>query len=416
MRVLGTLSSEKLNLSKTYDVVIVGAGIVGLSTARELATSYPQLQVLVLEKEQDIASHQTGHNSGVIHSGIYYRPGSLKAQFCVQGAAEMVRFCQQHNVPHEVCGKVIVAIDAEQRPALEELHRRAISNGVANVRMIGPQQLREIEPHSSGIAALQVPGTGIAQFRRVAEKYAEIATVGGCEIVVGAKVLAIKSSQREFVLQTTVGDYRARWLINCAGLYSDKIAQMAGARLSIRIMPFRGEYYHLKRERSSLVRTLIYPVPDPRFPFLGVHFTKKTTGEVEAGPNAVLALSREGYRKSDFQVIDAAEQMFFGGFWKMAGRYWKTGLAEMYRSFSKAAFVKALQALVPEIEEKDLGEQSCGVRAQALDAKGNLLDDFHFVSAERALHVCNVPSPAATASLPIARHIASVAAREFQWL
>lgn len=403
-------------MSKIYDVVIVGAGIVGLSTARELATSYPQLQVLVLEKEQDIASHQTGHNSGVIHSGIYYRPGSLKAQFCVQGAAEMVRFCQQHNVPHEVCGKVIVAIDAEQRPALEELHRRAISNGVANVRMIGPQQLREIEPHSSGIAALQVPGTGIAQFRRVAEKYAEIATVGGCEIVVGARVLAIKSTQREFVLQTTVGDYRARWLINCAGLYSDKIAQMAGARLSIRIMPFRGEYYHLKRERSSLVRTLIYPVPDPRFPFLGVHFTKKTTGEVEAGPNAVLALSREGYRKSDFQLIDAAEQMFFSGFWKMAGRYWKIGLAEMYRSFSKAAFVKALQALVPEIEEKDLGEQSCGVRAQALDAKGNLLDDFHFVSAERALHVCNVPSPAATASLPIARHIASVAAREFQWV
>ena len=328
----------------------------------------------------------------------------------------MVRFCQEHNVPHQICGKVIVATHEQQRPALQELHRRAIANGVSGVRVLGTEQLREIEPHAAGVAALLVPGTGIAQFRRVAEKYAELAEGRGTEIATGGEVLGIRSAENEFVLQTKAGDYRARWLINCAGLYSDRIARMAGAKLSIRIIPFRGEYYHLKEDRTFLVRTLIYPVPDSRFPFLGVHFTKKTTGDVEAGPNAVLAFSREGYRWNDLRPRDFAEQVFFGGFWRMTGKYWGTGLAEMYRSFSKRAFVRALQSLVPEIREDDLAQGSSGVRAQALDGKGMLIDDFQFISEERALHVCNVPSPAATASIPIARHIITVAARNFGWI
>ena len=402
-------------MPKAYDVTIVGAGIVGLAAARELSARFPRLRLLVLEKENAIADHQTGHNSGVIHSGIYYRPGSLKARFCVQGAAEMIEFCRSNGIEHEICGKVIVATREQQKPALEELRKRAELNGVPGVRVLTPEELREHEPHAAGIAALLVPGTGITSYRRVAEKYAEQAKAGGVEILTASAVKSIVPSTDGFVLETTSGSYESRYLINCAGLHSDRIARMAGAELAVRIIPFRGEYYKLSPQRASLVKTLIYPVPDPRFPFLGVHFTKRVTGEVEAGPNAVLALRREGYRKTDISAGDIRDEISFAGFWRMAARYWKTGFGEVYRSFSKRAFVSALQELVPEVTSADLVDGSSGVRAQAVDRSGKLVDDFQFIAQPRALHVCNVPSPAATASLPIGRHIVETAAREFDW-
>ena len=402
-------------MAKTYDVTIIGAGIVGLATAMDLASRFPHLRVLVLEKEPGVALHQTGHNSGVIHSGVYYRPGSLKARFCVQGASEMVRFCKDHGIPYEICGKVIVATQEPQRAALEELHRRAVANEVPNARFLTAAELREFEPHAVGTAALLVPGTAITNYSEVAKKYAEIAARLGVEILTASGVNGIRTFASEFVIETDSGEYRSTFLVNCAGLYSDRIARMSGASLPVRIVPFRGEYYEVRRERRGLIRSLIYPVPDARLPFLGVHFTKKITGEVEAGPNAVLALKREGYRKTDFKVADVADQLGFPGFWRMTARYWKTGMGEMYRSLSKPAFVKALQALVPEITEGDLVNSSSGVRAQAVDRSGRLIDDFQFVTHGRSLHVCNVPSPAATASLPIGRHIVETAERDFGW-
>jgi (S)-2-hydroxyglutarate dehydrogenase len=402
-------------LGKTYDVAIIGAGIVGLSTAMELASRFPRLRIAVLEKERSVAFHQTGHNSGVIHSGVYYRPGSLKAQFCVQGAAEMIRFCDSHDVPYEICGKVIVATDEKQRSALEELRHRASANNVPNVRLLTREELRDFEPNAAGVAALLVPGTAITLYKRVAEKYAELATSRGAEVLTDSGVNAIRVTNDTFTTETNSGAYDSRFLINCAGLHSDRIARMTGTELPLQIVPFRGEYYELSPPRNTLVRTLIYPVPDPRFPFLGVHFTRRITGEVEAGPNAVLAMKREGYRKTDFEATDVLDQLGFPGFWRMAGRYWKTGFGETYRSISKRAFVRALQALVPTVSEKDLANGSSGVRAQAVDRSGKLLDDFHFVASGRSLHVCNVPSPAATASLPIGRHIVDTASRNFGW-
>ena len=400
---------------KPCDVVIIGAGIVGLSTALELTSRYRHFRVIVLDKERHIAAHQSSHNSGVIHSGVYYRPGSLKARFCVQGAAEMTRFCKSHGIPHANCGKLIVASSEEQRPALEELHRRGVANGVPGVRILTADQMREFEPKATGAAALLVPSAGITAYKLVAEKYAELATSTGAEIITGSDVRAIRLNTNEFTLETQSGDYGCRFVINCAGLHSDRIARMTGAELPLRIIPFRGEYYELRPERSGLVKSLIYPLPDPRFPFLGVHFTKRITGEVEAGPNAVLAMSREGYRKTDFRAADVSDQLLFPGFWRMAAKYWKTGCAEMYRSFSKSAFVTAMQILIPEIKETDVVSGGSGVRAQAVDRTGSLVDDFRFVTQGRALHVCNVPSPAATASLPIGRHIVETAARGFGW-
>jgi L-2-hydroxyglutarate oxidase LhgO len=402
-------------LHSAFDVAVIGAGIVGLSTAKELTARYPNFRVLVLEKESQLAVHQTGHNSGVIHSGVYYRPGSLKAKFCVEGAAEMVRFCETHAVPHEICGKLIIAAEEWQRPALDELYRRALANGVPGVRPLPGGEICDYEPHAAGFAALLVPGTGITNYRLVAEKYAEMANSAGAQIQTSSAVVAIGDVHSEFTIETTSGVYSSKFLINCAGLHSDRIARLAGAKLPLQIIPFRGEYYELRPERRGLVRTLIYPVPDPRFPFLGVHFTKKIGDGVEAGPNAVLALKREGYTKTAFHPGDVVDQVRFPGFWRMAKKYWKTGFGEMYRSFNKAAFVTALQKLVPEIREEDLINGSAGVRAQAVDKNGALVDDFQFVSQARALHVCNVPSPAATASLPIGRHIVEVAARDFGW-
>jgi L-2-hydroxyglutarate oxidase LhgO len=327
----------------------------------------------------------------------------------------MVGFCQSYGIPHEICGKLIVATEQSEKPALEELHRRAHANGVPGVRLLAAGEIRDYEPHAAGVAALLVPGTGITSYRQVTEKYAELARASGVRIQTSSAAHAIRKGNSEFIIETSSGSYNARFLINCAGLHSDRIALLAGAELPLRIIPFRGEYYEIRPGRRDLVRSLIYPVPDPRFPFLGVHFTKKVGGGVEAGPNAVLALKREGYTKTAFHPADVLDEVGFPGFWRMAKKYWKTGFGEMYRSFNKRAFVTALQKLLPEIREEDLINGSAGVRAQAVDKSGALVDDFQFITQARALHVCNVPSPAATASLPIGRHIVEVAARNFSW-
>ncbi len=391
-------------------LLIIGGGIVGLATALAAQRRRRGDPVLVLEKEDHVAAHQSGHNSGVIHSGIYYRPGTLRAELCVSGAATMVEFCRQQGLPHEVCGKVIVATAPAELPRLEELRQRAEANGVRGVRLIGRDELRALEPHAAGLAALHVPSTGIADFAAVTRRYAELVVEAGGRVQTGARVRAIRSEPGGFVLETTAGEFAADFLINCAGLHSDRVARLAGADPGVQIVPFRGEYYELKAERRSLVRGLIYPVPDPRFPFLGVHFTRRVTGEVEAGPNAVLALKREGYRKTSFSPRDALDALSFPGFWRMAGRWWRVGFEEYHRSFSKRLFVRELQKLVPEIRRADLAGGGSGVRAQALGRDGSLVDDFQFVGHGRALHVLNVPSPAATASLKIGEKIVEQAA------
>jgi len=392
------------------DVLIVGGGIVGLAVALEITRRFPRLRLLLVEKEDRVGRHQSGHNSGVIHSGVYYKPGSLKAKLCVAGAAAMVEFCREHGIPHQVCGKVIVATHEDEFPRLEELRRRGEANGLTGLRSIGPEQLHEIEAHASGLRALVVPSTGITDYAAVCDKYAEIVSAQGGTILTSTAVIGLKRQTDEIVAETNRGAFSARFLINCAGLFSDRIARMAGDDPQVIIVPFRGEYYDLIPARSSLVRGLIYPVPDPRFPFLGVHFTRRVSGSVDAGPNAVLAFRREGYRRSDFSLRDLASSLAFPGFWRMAAKHWRSGIDEFHRSFSKTAFVRALQRLVPEVREEDLVPGGSGVRAQALTRDGALVDDFQFVSSGKMLHVLNVPSPAATASLVIGRAIVSTAA------
>ena len=393
-----------------YNVIIIGGGVVGLGVALEITRRFPRQKLLLVEKEDKVARHQSGHNSGVIHSGVYYKPGSLKARLCVAGAAAMVEFCREHAVPHNVCGKVIVATHTEEIPRLEELHKRGEANGLSGLRVIGSQELREIEPHASGLQALVVPSTGVTDYALVSEKYAQLIAVNGGTVRTSAAVTGIHQSTEEIVVETSKGAFGTSSMINCAGLFSDRIARMAGDDPEIIIVPFRGEYYDLTAERASLVRALIYPVPDPRFPFLGVHFTRRITGKVDAGPNAVLALAREGYRHSDISVRDLTSALAFPGFWRMARKHWRSGLGEWHRSFSKRAFVRALQRLLPEIEEKDLVPGGSGVRAQALKTDGALVDDFQFVPSGKVLHVLNVPSPAATASLMIGKMIVDTAA------
>ncbi len=399
---------------QSFDVAIIGAGIVGLATALETTARFPSLRIIVLEKESSVAAHQTGHNSGVIHSGIYYKPGSLKARLCVQGAAEMVRFCRENDIPHNVCGKLIVATREREFPALEELHRRGEANGVPGLEALGPERIREIEPHASGLRGLFVPVTAITDFALVARRYAELIAERGGVVRTGAEVIGLKCTAQETVIETVAGTFSARCAINCAGLFSDRISRLAGVDLGLRIVPFRGEYYELAPASRDLVRGLIYPVPDARFPFLGVHFTKKVAGGVEAGPNAVLAFKREGYSKFSFSAGDALTTAAFPGFWKMARKHWKTSLGEYYRSFYKPAFVRALRELVPEIQASDLSGAGAGVRAQAIERDGTLVDDFRFVQSEGMLHVCNVPSPAATASLAISRAIVDMAQEQFE--
>lgn len=388
-----------------FDVIIIGGGIVGLATGRETLRRFPGKKLLIVEKEQNVAAHQTGHNSGVIHSGLYYKPGSLKAKLCVTGAARMVRFCDENSVPYEICGKVVVATDESEIPALEELFRRGQFNGVSNLRMLAREEIREIEPHTNGISGIHVPGTGITDFTIVSQRYAEHIVAAGGEIRTGAMVTGLLRSNGINIVQSKAGDFAGKLVINCAGLYSDVVARNAGATLAIQNVPFRGEYYDLKPEKTSLVKGLIYPVPDPRFPFLGVHFTKRIYGTADAGPNAVLAFAREGYKKTSFQFSEAVEIFRWPGFRKMARKYWRAGLGEFYRSYSKPAFVRALQKLIPEVTSNDLVTGGTGVRTQALELDGKLMDDFAFVFQEGQVHIVNVPSPAATASLEVAREI-----------
>jgi L-2-hydroxyglutarate oxidase LhgO len=399
---------------KPFDIAIVGGGIVGLATAYQLARSHPHLRLVLCEKESELAAHQTGHNSGVIHSGIYYRPGSAKAATCVSGAALMKEFCREHGTAFDLCGKVVVATSEEELPRLEELHRRGTANGVPGIQLIGPERLREIEPHAtSGIRALHVPEAGIIDYRQVARQLGEFVKAAGGDVRMETRLRRIRRVDGEFVLETSGGPIAARYFINCAGLHSDRVARQEGSRPDARIVPFRGEYYELVEARWGLVRGLIYPVPDPRFPFLGVHFTRMVHGGVEAGPNAVLALAREGYKKSSVHLGDLLEVLSYRGFWRLAAKHWRMAWDEMRRSFSKRLFTEALARLVPEIQEDDLAPGGAGVRAQALASDGSLLDDFLIVDRPAALHVLNAPSPAATASLSIGAQIVERATDRF---
>lgn len=389
----------------SYDFAIVGGGILGLSTGMALSERYPGAGILVLEKEDRWAAHQTGRNSGVIHSGIYYRPGSSKATLAVRGNRAMVEFCREHGIDHDVCGKLIVATDPAEIPPMEELLRRGQANGVG-VERIGPEQIREIEPHVNGIAALRVPSAGIVDFGQVARTFASLLEGRGAELRLGTAVRRIVDDGQEVLIETEGGSFRARRLVNCAGLQSDRIARLAGVDPGARIVPFRGEYFELRPEKHHLVKHLVYPVPNPLFPFLGVHFTRMIKGGVHAGPNAILALRREGYRKRDVSLRDTAEVIAYPGFWRLAARHWRIGVMELRRSLSKARFVQSLQRLVPDVVEEDLMDSPAGVRAQALDARGQLIDDFLIVAGPRSIHVCNAPSPAATSSIAIGRVIA----------
>jgi len=396
-----------------YDIAVIGGGIVGLATANALLDARPAARLILLEAEDRYAAHQTGHNSGVIHSGLYYKPGSMKARFCVEGREAMYRFCATHNIPHDRCGKIVVATDESEFPRLEELYRRGQANGLKGVRWLTADEVRQYEPHASGLKGLHVPETGIVDYKAVAARMARLAQDRGCTMKVASRVEGFHRADGQMILQTPSGEVRCKALVNCGGLQSDRVARLCGVDPGVRIVPFRGEYYELIPERRSLVKNLIYPVPDPSFPFLGVHFTRMIGGGVEAGPNAVLALKREGYRKTDLRLKDVVDTLGYGGFWKMAGRCWKTGVGEMWRSFSKNAFVKALQRLLPELRTQDVVSGGSGVRAQAMDPSGKLLDDFHVVRAPQMIHVLNAPSPAATSSLRIGAAIAEMATEHF---
>jgi (S)-2-hydroxyglutarate dehydrogenase len=393
-----------------YDVVVIGGGIVGLATALNLKKAKPNLRLLLVEKENSLAAHQTGHNSGVIHSGLYYKPGSLKAKNCIEGYHMLIDFCNENNIKYELCGKLVVATSEDQLASLETLYQRGIQNGLEGLEKLNKEQMQAIEPHVAGIAGIKVPQTGIINYTTVSEKYAEnIKNLGG-EIRLGEKVSSISEINGISTVVTNKGSYDTTLVINCAGLYSDKVAQFTEKeQVKVRIIPFRGEYYEIKPEKQYLVKHLIYPVPDPNFPFLGVHFTRMVDGGVEAGPNAVLAFRREGYKKLSVDFSEFGETLAWPGFRKVAAKYWKTGLGEYYRSFSKSAFTKALQALIPEIQKDDLIPGGAGVRAQACDYDGGLLDDFSILENKQAINVLNAPSPAATSSLSIGKTVAEMA-------
>jgi L-2-hydroxyglutarate oxidase len=388
-----------------FDFVVIGGGIVGLSTARALLERHPGARLLLLEKEGGWARHQTGHNSGVIHSGIYYKPGSYKARFCREGAQALVEFCRERGIDYEICGKVIVATEPSELPLLDALFERGLNNGL-EVEKIGPGDLKELEPHARGRAAIRVPSTGIVDFKKVAEAFAALVREKGGELRPGTRVEDISEWGREVVVRTNKGAFHARVLVNCAGLYSDRVARLCGVEPGAKIVPFRGEYYELRPEKRYLVKNLIYPVPNPNFPFLGVHFTRSIDGMVEAGPNAVLGLAREGYKKTDFDLKDFVEEMTYPGLWRLARKNWRTGIGEIHRSVSKKAFVRGLKKLVPEVEEGDVVPISAGVRAQALKEDGALVDDFLIAEGNNSVHVLNAPSPAATSAIPIGEEIA----------
>ncbi|HUY31141.1 MAG TPA: L-2-hydroxyglutarate oxidase [Pirellulales bacterium] len=398
--------------SRQYDIAIIGGGIVGLATAYALAPRHGG-SLVVLEAEDRVAAHQTGNNSGVIHSGLYYKPGSLKARNCVEGREALYRFCAENGVAHERCGKIVVATRADELPRLEEIERRGTANGLLGIRRLSADEIHEFEPHAVGIAGLHVPETGIVDYVQTSRTFARLASEKGAEVRTEACVRGFHRAADGLTLETSQGAFRCRNLIGCAGLQADRVARMCQVDPGVRIVPFRGEYYQLRREREHLVRNLIYPVPDPRFPFLGVHFTRMVKGGIEAGPNAVLALKRTGYTRTSFSLRDVAEMARFAGVWRMAAKHWRTGLGELHRSWSKRAFVKALQRLLPELGCDDIIPAGAGVRAQAMTSAGALIDDFHMVSAERMVHVLNAPSPAATASISIGRAIAELANQTF---
>jgi (S)-2-hydroxyglutarate dehydrogenase len=391
--------------SSSYDIAVIGGGIVGMSFAMQAAEAFSSARIVVLEKEDRLARHQTGHNSGVIHSGVYYKAGSLKARLCVAGAREMVEFCAQHGIPYEVCGKLIVATKPEEVPRLDDLLARGKANGLSGLELVEGTAMREIEPHVGGLRALKVPSTGITDYALVTAKYAEIASSRGVSVKTSAGVTAFSHAGSGILVRTRAGEFATQFVVNCAGLYSDRIARLAGHDPGLMLVPFRGEYYDLAPARTSLVKALIYPVPDPTYPFLGVHFTKRIHGNVDAGPNAVLAFRREGYRRTDLHLREALEVFGYSGFRAMARQHWKNGLGEMRRSWSKRMFVESCQLLVPEVRMQDMSAGGSGVRAQAVAPDGTLVDDFRFVARDQFLHVLNVPSPAATASLPIGREI-----------
>lgn len=391
-------------------VAIVGGGIVGLATAFRLQQRLPDVRVTILEKESQVALHQSSHNSGVLHCGLYYRPGSHRARLAVRGIRQMVEFCAEHGIQHDVCGKVVVAASQDEVPRLRELLERGCQNGLTGLRMLSREELREIEPHCGGVQAIHVPQEGIADYAAVCATLAGLVRKQGGEIVTGARVIALRSESGSWRAIHSAGDTSCDFLVTCAGLYSDRVAELAGRKRAVRIVPFRGEYYLIRPERQFLVRNLIYPVADPRFPFLGVHFTRRILGGIEAGPNAVLAFAREGYSKSNVNVADLADAVAFPGLWRFLGKYGQTCWDEIHRSFSRELFCRSLQRLVPEIQPDDLIPGGSGVRAQAMTPEGSLVDDFHFVEAERALHVVNAPSPAATSSLAIGEEIAGMVA------
>jgi (S)-2-hydroxyglutarate dehydrogenase len=389
---------------KQYDVVIIGAGIVGLATAYKLIEQKPQLKIAVLEKENDVAKHQTGHNSGVIHSGIYYKPNSLKAINCRTGYDQLIDFCRKNDIEYDICGKIIVAFNEKELPILEGIQKRGIENGLVGTKKINKDEIKELEPHCGAISGIFVPQTGIIDYVDVSKKYRDIFLNYGGELHLGHKVIDIKQKNGVNYIETNATNFEAKWVINCAGLYSDKIAKLTDD-VDLQIIPFRGEYYDIKKEKQYLVNNLIYPVPNPDFPFLGVHFTRMIKGGVEAGPNAVFAFRREGYTNTDIHFKEFFESIGFRGFQKVAFKYWKDGLYEMYRSYSKRAFVKALQRLIPEITGDDIVQGGAGVRAQACDSKGNLIDDFLIYEKNGVINVCNAPSPAATSSIAIGQTI-----------
>lgn len=386
--------------------VVVGGGIIGLATAWRLGQRFPDTTVTLLEKETAVCRHQSGHNSGVLHSGLYYKPGSRKARLAVTGIRQMVDFCREHSIPHEICGKVVVATEQEELPRLQTLFERGTQNGLEGLQMLTGDQLREIEPHAAGIAAIRVPQEGIADYPRVCEVLVELIRAQGGEVITSGEVTSIRRDAGSWQVHSTAGDYECTRIVSCAGLQSDRIAALTGAARTIRIVPFRGEYFKIRPERQNLVRHLIYPVPDPKFPFLGVHFTRMIRGGVEAGPNAVLAFAREGYTKSNINPRDILDAVTFGGLWRFLEKYPKMCWQEMRRSFSRELFCASLQRLVPEIRTQDLVEGGAGVRAQAMSPDGSLVEDFHFVEGPGELHVVNAPSPGATASLALGQEIA----------
>jgi L-2-hydroxyglutarate oxidase len=397
---------------KSFDILVIGGGIIGTATALSLQNN-SKLNILLIEAEKNLAFHQTGNNSGVIHSGLYYKPGSLKAKNCTDGRELLYNFCAEQNIPHQKCGKIVVATNESELNALDELYKKGIANGLTGIKKLSANEIKNYEPHTTGIAGIFVPQTGIVDYSKVTDAYAKLFLEAGGYIETSCKFLSLNDANGELIAITTKGEFKAKFLVNCGGLYCDRIAKLCEVNPELQIVPFRGEYYKLKKGKEYLVKNLIYPVSDPRFPFLGVHFTRMIGGGVEAGPNAVLAFKREGYSKKDFSFQDVTRMFSYSGFWKMAAKYYHMGFEEYYRSFSKNALVKALQKLIPEIQEDDIEPGGSGVRAQALAPDGKLIDDFRIVETDKMVHVLNAPSPAATASISIGETIADLVLKRF---